>query len=125
MNMKQLSILAVLAAPIVAGIGLTQAARAIDVPAGPIWNNDDAKAKCPRMCTALEWNGQWRTTQEGVMSVCGTAVGDIPVGPIWNNDDAKTKCPAQLAKMTWNGQWRTIQENTMSVCGCTPPRPAR
>ena len=31
--------------------------------AGPIWNNDDAQAECPTVCTNAgdgTWNGQWR-----------------------------------------------------------------
>lgn len=44
-----------------------------DVKAGPIWNNDDAKVKCPVAAAAVnrEWNGQWTTTVEGQESVCG------------------------------------------------------
>lgn len=45
----------------------------IDVLAGPLWNNDDAKAKCPYVCASYggTWNGQWKTVVEGQMSVCG------------------------------------------------------
>lgn len=45
----------------------------VDVPAGPIWSNDDAKIKCPAVCTAVgrTWSGQWVTTDWGKMSVCG------------------------------------------------------
>ena len=45
----------------------------LDVPAGPIWNNDDAKIKCPIVCASYngQWNGQWTTIIEGKMSVCG------------------------------------------------------
>lgn len=92
-----------------------------DVNAGPIWNNDDAKAKCPKVCSPsnVTWNGQWKTTVEGQMSVCGSEkAGDVKAGPIWNNDDAKTKCPAVFAQDQWNGQWRTTVEGQMSVCGC-------
>ena len=44
-----------------------------DVDAGPIWNNNDAQTKCPVAAAAVNgtWNGQWRTTVEGEMSVCG------------------------------------------------------
>ena len=44
-----------------------------DLPAGPIWSNDQAQTVCPNVCSAAEdeWNGQWVTTQSGVMSVCG------------------------------------------------------
>lgn len=43
-----------------------------DVNAGPIGNNDDAQTKCPTTCASKGgWNGQWKTTKPGVMSVCG------------------------------------------------------
>lgn len=44
-----------------------------DVQAGPIWNNAAAGTICPETCdtSGLQWNGQWTTTQPGVMSVCG------------------------------------------------------
>jgi hypothetical protein len=45
----------------------------MDVPAGPIWSNDDAKAKCPAICASYggTWNGQWTTVVAGKMSVAG------------------------------------------------------
>jgi hypothetical protein len=48
-------------------------ATAKDVEAGPIWNNNDAKVKCPAAAAAVnrKWNGQWRTTVAGKASVCG------------------------------------------------------
>lgn len=47
--------------------------QAQDVDAGPIWNNEDANVKCPVAAIAVNgtWNGQWVTTVEGEMSVCG------------------------------------------------------
>ncbi len=45
-----------------------------DVKAGPIWNDNDAKLKCPKVCAnsaSSTWNGQWTTTALGQMSVCG------------------------------------------------------
>lgn len=106
----------------------------VDVPVGPIWNNDDAKVKCPIVCAAHlgTWNGQWTTVVEGQMSVCGCTFEidsngdsehtmDVLAGPIWDNDDAKEKCPVVCASYggTWNGQWATVAEGKMSVCGCT------
>lgn len=96
-----------------------------DVNAGPIWNQGDAQVKCPVAAEATggKWNGQWRTTVEGHMSVCGithrTVTVDIPAGPIWDNDDAQDKCPvaAIAAHGNWNGQWRTTEDDNMSVCG--------
>ena len=45
------------------------------VNAGPIWNQQDAQAKCPVVAYAVDgrWTGQWRTTREGQMSVCEIA----------------------------------------------------
>ena len=42
-----------------------------DVEAGPLWNDADAARKCPQVCTPERWNGAWRTTIQGRMSVCG------------------------------------------------------
>jgi hypothetical protein len=54
-------------------LGFANQALAVDVPAGPIWSNDDAKRVCPAVCTAAggTWNGQWTTVIEGKSSVCG------------------------------------------------------
>jgi hypothetical protein len=45
----------------------------MDVPAGPIMNNEDAKLKCGAICASYggTWNGQWRTVIEGKLSVAG------------------------------------------------------
>ena len=45
----------------------------LDVLAGPIWSDEDAKAVCPAICASYggTWNGQWTTVVEGKMSVCG------------------------------------------------------
>ncbi len=55
---------------IAAGLGVC-----MDVQAGPIFSNSDAKQKCPSACSGSSslytWNNQWKTTVEGVMSVCG------------------------------------------------------
>lgn len=47
-----------------------------DVEAGPIWNNNDAQQKCPKVCSNVgaTWNGNWTTTVWGSMSVCGCTV---------------------------------------------------
>ena len=48
-------------------------AAAKDVNAGPIFNNNDAKVKCPAVAAKVnqKWNGQWRTIVQGKASVCG------------------------------------------------------
>ncbi|MBI3897492.1 MAG: mannan-binding lectin [Gammaproteobacteria bacterium] len=55
------------------GFGVPQGSVCQDVNAGPLWNNGDAQAKCPSVCakTSTTWNGQWKTTVQGQMSVCG------------------------------------------------------
>jgi Beta/Gamma crystallin/Mannan-binding protein len=55
-------------------------ATAKEVEAGPIWNNHDAKVKCPAAAAAVnrKWSGQWRTTVYGKASVCGlVAIADV------------------------------------------------
>ena len=49
-----------------------QCNNASDVNAGPIFSNAQAQTVCPQTCANVGgWNGQWTTTQPGVMSVCG------------------------------------------------------
>lgn len=54
------------------GFGVPATRSCPDFPAGPIWSNADAQDKCPATCKPVvrTWNGQWTTTQPGVMSVC-------------------------------------------------------
>ena len=106
----------------------------VTVPAGPIWNNDDAKIKGPIVAASRlgQFTGQWNTVVESAMSIVEVELNvpqtgsssytmDVLAGPIWNNDDAQTKCPVVCASYggTWNGQWTTVVEGKMSVCGCT------
>jgi len=108
-------------------LALLQAAsaHACDVNAGPIWNQQDAEKKCPDTCTQAGytgWNGNWKTTVPGKMSVCGCVVDkDVDAGPIWNQADANKKCPNVCKNDggTWNGQWKTTVPGKMSVCGCS------
>lgn len=55
------------------GSGLATEQQCTDLDAGPIYNQAEAEATCPNVCSAAEesWNGQWTTTQWGVASVCG------------------------------------------------------
>lgn len=108
----------------------------VSIPAGPIWNNDDAQTKGPIVAAAHggNWNGQWRTVVEGVMSTVdielpapaggggGTSFTlSVPAGPIWSNEDAQVKGPVVAASYNgqWNGQWRTIIEGQMSTIDVT------
>jgi len=107
----------------------------IAVEAGPIWSQSDAQKKCPEVAKAngLAWNGQWRTTVPGRMSVCELRlapsngqffVKSIEAGPIGSQVDAERKCP-EVAKANggiWNGHWRTTVWGSMSVCDVRLPR---
>ena len=51
----------------------------IEIEAGPIWNNDNAKKRCPEVLAEWlkanpgmrgEWTGEWSTKVQGKMSVC-------------------------------------------------------
>jgi len=46
-----------------------------NINAGPIWDNQDARNKCPSVCESKDmiWSGQWVTTVWGQESVCGCA----------------------------------------------------
>lgn len=107
----------------------------LDIPVGPIWNQEDAEKKCPIVCAAYRgtWNKQWTTVVPGEMSVCGCEfdtnisgstelILEVIAGPIWNQDDAKEKCPIVCASYggEWTGEWRTPDETwgKMSVCKC-------
>lgn len=66
-------------------LGSPALVQAREVDAGPIWDNNDAARKCPRVCGAQGWDGNWRTTVPGSMSVCSCggqagAGGAAPVG---------------------------------------------
>jgi hypothetical protein len=122
------------------GIALPSAASAqtqtTAVNAGPIWNQADAEKKCPQVATSSGgvWNGQWRTTVPGKMSVCEVkyvgkpgkyVVKEVEAGPIWSQADADKKCAA-LANAkggAWDGQWRTTVSGRMSVCELRLPLP--
>ena len=60
-------------------LALFRISKSFDAQAGPIWNNPDAKSKCPTTCSIYtsHWNGQWTTTVPGKMSVCGCVPGSI------------------------------------------------
>ena len=107
-------------------------AKVRDVEAGPLFNDGEAKTKCPTLCTApAHWNGAWRTTKKAVMSVCSCEDPPPPVirtvvtGAIKSNIDAKTKCvKACKAPLQWNGAWRTTKPGKAASCDCIEPSPA-
>ena len=88
----------------------------VDIPAGPLWNDADAKAKAPKIAAAHrgKWNNQWTTVVNGEMSVIGVELNttntgknsfktDVLAGPLWSDGG------------TFTGQWKTIVEGVMSV----------
>ena len=106
--------------------------------AGPIFNQADATSKCPTTCEnwGRQWNGQWRTIDNGATSICQCKRHHhsrhhyyphhfshkhwLNAGPIWNQSDAQNKCQStcQTAQQQWTGQWRTIDNGATSVCQC-------
>src|SRR5262245_61375482 len=53
----------------------------LELDAGPIWSDRDAQSKCPGVCGARGWEGAWRTTEPGVMSVCRCGYAGGPRAP--------------------------------------------
>lgn len=107
---------------VVAGMlwGMASPAIAYDVHAGPIWNTDDARQKCPAVCAGAQWNGRWSSDQDDV-AVCGTTTGEpARVGVISSDAEAARVCPQALAAATWQGAWATVSPGD-SICGCVPP----
>ncbi len=54
------------------------------VEAGPLFNNMDAQNKCPGVCAQAgggNWDGNWKTTQPGRMSVCSCSGQAMSSGP--------------------------------------------
>lgn len=73
-------------------IALSQLGQCWDIPAGPIWNQDSARQKCPTVCQSknakLTWwlgtdkegnkkDGNWVTTKANEMSVCSCCAQDF------------------------------------------------
>lgn len=111
----------------------TSASIANEVDAGWIFNDDDAKMKCPMMCSSAggTWNGKWKQTgtwsDSCTCNTSGNSSGNKPAktknikaGPIWNDMDADTKCPAVCTShsATWTKNWVTTKEGEMSTCEC-------
>lgn len=119
-------------------LGFATQAFALPIKAGPIWNNQDAKEKCP-IATSIynvKWNGTWRTTEPGKMSVCGTNAKSLPSlhkrykitnsktgalispGSIEGHSEAKKKCNIVAAAVdgTWTGAWAMAFNSNHASC---------
>jgi hypothetical protein len=134
-NLVAGAVLLSLTLPSAASAQTSAQTRKVAVEAGPIWSQADAERKCPQVAKANGgvWDGQWRTTVPGKMSVCEVrlppsngeyVVEAIEAGPIWNQADAEKKCPevARANGGVWNGRWRTTVPGRMSVCELRLPR---
>jgi len=123
---------------------LTSPASADWIEAGPIWNNIDAQRKCPKTCGNGKWDGNWKTIQEGKMSVCNCPgvsrstrtepqqsrvkpqrvslgkkkpKGGVDAGAVWNDMMAEQRCPAACKSRRWDGRWSYI-DISHSICYC-------
>ena len=98
----------------------------VNIPAGPLWNNDDAKEKAPKVAAAHQgtWTGQWNTVVESEMSVIEVELNvknsgknefktDVLAGPLWSNDEAQKVGPAIAASYgaEFTGQWKYLLIN--------------
>ncbi len=102
----------------------------VNIPAGPIWNQEDAQEKAPKVAAAHQgkWTGQWNTVVPSEMSVIEVELNvtntgsneyktNVLAGPLWSNDEAQKVGPAIAASYgaEFTGQWNTIVEGVMSV----------
>jgi len=72
--MRALAIHLMLAA-LLGAFGMSSSASEFE--AGPLWNDGDARAKCPAVCSRngnQYWTGNWRTTVPNLMSVCSCEI---------------------------------------------------
>ena len=102
----------------------------VNIPAGPLWSDQDAKDKAPRIAAAHQgkWTGQWNTVVNSEMSVIEVELNVknsgsnefktlVLAGPLWSNEEAQELGPAIAASYgaEFTGQWNTITEGVMSV----------
>jgi len=102
----------------------------VNIPAGPLWSNDEAQQVGPRIAAAHQGNftGQWTTVVESAMSVVEVELQventgthefktNVLAGPLWSNDEAQKLGPQIAASYgaEFTGQWQTIVEGVMSV----------
>ena len=102
----------------------------VNIPAGPIWDNNDAQVKAPKVAAAHQgkWTGNGNTVVEGQMSVVEVEMHtanagknsfktNVLAGPLWSNDEAQKVGQASASSYgaEFTGQWKTIVEGEMSV----------
>lgn len=102
----------------------------INIPAGPLWSNDEAQEIGPKIAAAHQgtFTGQWNTVVPSQMSVVEVELSTessgnnkyktyVLAGPLWSNDEAQKLGPSIAASYgaEFTGQWNTIVEGVMSV----------
>lgn len=102
----------------------------VKIPAGPLWNDEDAKNKAPKVAAAHQgkWTGEWNTVVASEMSVVEVELNVkntgknefttfVLAGPLWSNDEAQEVGPAIASSYgaEFTGKWKTITEGVMSV----------
>ena len=102
----------------------------VNIPAGPLWSNDEAQKIGPKIAAAHQgkFTGQWNTVVNSQMSVVEVELQvkntgnneyktNVLAGPLWSNDEAQKLGPAIAASYgaEFTGQWTTIVPGVMSV----------
>jgi hypothetical protein len=102
----------------------------VDIPAGPLFSNDDAQKLGPRIALAHQgkFTGKWTTVVQNEESVINAELPvqrqgarefktDLLAGPLMSNEDAQLLGPHIAASYggEFTGQWKTIVEGQMSV----------
>ena len=102
----------------------------VNIPAGPLWSNEEAQQIGPKIAAAHQgkFTGQWNTVVPSQMSVVEVELPvketgkneyktNVLAGPLWSNDEAQ-KIGSNIAASygaEFTGQWNTIVEGVMSV----------
>lgn len=94
--------------------------KVTDVEAGPLFDQAEAAKKCPTVCKApATWNGTWRTTKPGVMSVCQCA--EPAVAPTTPPPPPPTKTPPGTTTTTTTTTVITTTTTTSAPPSTPPP----
>jgi len=69
---------------------------AVDVEAGAIHDDDEARQICPSVCGARGWAGAWRRIGDGSRAVCGcSTVSSTPADVVAMPPSQPTACSVQ------------------------------
>jgi hypothetical protein len=102
----------------------------IPLPAGPLWNHQEAREKAPLIAAAHQgqWTGAWSTVIPAKMSLIEIErpveqkgrrqfLTEVPAGYLASEQQAQTIGPLLAISYgaTFTGNWRTLAEEEMSV----------